>query len=60
MNCSREAPHPPGGLDLLEGIRVKRMERGGLRIEAPPEAAPWRATALEAMAMLMCGAPEGR
>ena len=50
----------PGPRDLLAGVRVERTEGGGLRIEAPPEAAQWMATAFDAIAMLMRGAPEGR
>ena len=50
---------PPGARNLLAGVRVERTEGGGLRIEAPPEAAQWMATAFEAMAMLMRSAPEG-
>jgi superfamily II DNA or RNA helicase len=47
----------PSTQDLLAGVRVERTESGGLRIEAPPEAAQWMATAFEAMAMLMRAPP---
>jgi superfamily II DNA/RNA helicase len=47
----------PSTLDLLAGVRVERTAGGGLRLEAPPEAAQWMATAFEAMAMLMRAAP---
>ncbi len=42
--------------ELLAGVRIERTENGGLRLEAPPEAATWMATAFEAMALLMRGA----
>jgi superfamily II DNA or RNA helicase len=47
----------PSTAALLTGVRVERTESGGLRIEAPPEAAQWMATAFEAMAMLMRAPP---
>ncbi|MDB5219918.1 MAG: rapA [Myxococcaceae bacterium] len=55
----QRAATTPGTRELLAGVRVERTESGGLRIEAPPEAAQWMATAFEAMAMLMRGAPQG-
>ncbi len=38
---------------MFAGVRVERTEGGGLRIDAPPEAAALMAAAFEAMGMLM-------
>jgi hypothetical protein len=45
---------------MMAGVRIERLETGALRIEAPPEAAQWMATAFEAMAMLMRSATATR
>jgi len=45
---------------MLAGIRIERTESGGVRIEAPPEAAQWMATAFEAMATLMQAAAQSK
>ena len=47
------APGPATAPDMLAGVRIERTADGGLRVEAPLEAAKWMATAFEAMAMLM-------
>lgn len=47
------ASSSPAVAAMLAGIRIERTENGSLRIEAPPAAAQWMATAFEAMAALM-------
>ena len=54
---SAPASSPSPAENMLAGVRIERTETGALRIEAPPEAAQWMATAFEAMAMLMRGGP---
>lgn len=57
----RPAPAPPTAADvqqLLAGVRVERTTGGGLRIEAPPEAAGTLAAMFQSMASLLAAAAE--
>ncbi len=57
----RPTPPPPTAADvqqLLAGVRVERTTGGGLRIEAPPEAAGTLAAMFQSMASLLAAAAE--
>jgi len=54
-----EVPHARSVQQMLSAIRVERTPEGGLRIEAPPEAATTLAAMFQGMADLMAAAAQG-